>query len=99
MGISEEVKPKLKRVPSGARIGTFLTSGEAEIGFQQISELIHAPGVDYLGPLPADVQKITVFSSGICRGAKQPEAAKELVRFLTAPSAAAVIKTHGMEPG
>jgi molybdate transport system substrate-binding protein len=99
MGIADQVKPKLKQVPSGVRIGTFLTSGEAEIGFQQISELIHAPGVDYIGPLPPDVQKITVFSSGIHSGAKQPEAAKELVKFLTAPTAASVIKKYGMEPG
>ena len=99
VGIADEVKPKLKQVPSGARIGTFIMSGEAEIGFQQISELIHAPGVDYLGPLPPDVQKITVYSSGIHSGAKQPEAAKELVKFLTAPPAASVIKKHGMDPG
>lgn len=99
MGIADQVKPKLRQVPSGARISTFITSGEAEIGFQQISELIDAPGVDYLGPLPLEVQKITVFSAGIHSGAKQPQAAKELVKFLTAPSAASVIKKHGMEPG
>jgi molybdate transport system substrate-binding protein len=99
MGIADQVKPKMKQVSSGARIATFITSGEAEIGFQQISELIHAPGVDYLGPLPPDVQQITVFSSGIHSAAKQPAAAKELVKFLTAPSAASVIKSHGMEPG
>ncbi len=58
MGIADQVKPKLKQVPSGARISTFITSGKADIGFQQISELIHAPGVDYLGPLPPGVQKI-----------------------------------------
>ena len=99
MGIADQVKPKLRQVPSGARISTFITSGEAEIGFQQISELVDAPGVDYLGPLPPEVQKITVFSAGIHSGAKQPQAAKELVKFLTAPSAASVIKKHGMEPG
>jgi molybdate transport system substrate-binding protein len=99
MGIADQIKSKLKQVPSGARIGSIITSGEAEIGFQQISELIHAPGVDYVGPLPADVQKITVYSAGIHRGATQPEAAKELVKALTGPGAAPVIKNHGMEPG
>lgn len=99
MGIADQIKSKLKQVPSGVRIGTFLTSGEAEIGFQQISELIHAPGVDYVGPLPADVQKITVYSAGIHSKATQPEAAKELVKALTGPVAAPVIKKHGMEPG
>ena len=99
MGIADQVKPKLKQVPSGARIGTFISSGEAEIGFQQISELIHAPGVDYLGPLPPDAQKITVYSAGIHSGVKQPEAAKELAKFLASPAAASAIKKHGMEPG
>ena len=99
MGIADQVKPKLKQVPSGERIGAFITSGQAEIGFQQISELIHAPGVDYLGPLPPDVQKITVFSVGVLSGAEQPAAAKELVKALTAPSAVEVIRRHGMEPG
>ena len=59
------------------RIGTILESGEAEIGFQQISELIHAKGIDgNIGPLPCDVQKITVFSAGVHTGAQQPDAAK-----------------------
>ena len=99
MGITVQVKPKLKQVPSGARIGTFIASGEAEIGFQQISELIHAPGVDYLGPLPSDAQKITVYSAGIHSGAKEQDAAKELVKILASPAAASVIKKYGMEPG
>lgn len=98
MGIADQVESKLKQAPSGVRIGTIITSGEAEIGFQQISELIHEPGVDYVGPLPADAQKITVFSAGIHGGAKQPDAAKELVKVLTGSVAAPVIKKHGMEP-
>jgi len=60
-------------------------SGDAEIGFQQISELIHEPGLDYVGPLPSDIQKTTVYAAGILTGAKQPEAAKALVKSLTAP--------------
>jgi len=99
MGIADQVRPKLKQVPSGERIGTFITSGEAEIGFQQVSELIDAPGVDYLGPLPPEVQQTTVFSAGIHSGAKEAKAAKELVEFLTGPAAASAIRKHGMEPG
>jgi molybdate transport system substrate-binding protein len=99
MGIADQVKPKLRQVPSGTRIGTIIVSGEAEIGFQQISELIHEPGLDYVGPLPSDMQKTTVYAAGIHTGAKKPEAAKALVRSLTAPDAATVIKQHGMEPG
>jgi molybdate transport system substrate-binding protein len=70
-----------------------------EIGFQQVSELIHLSGIDFLGPLPPDIQQITIFSSGIHTGATNPDAAKALAKFLTSPSAAMVIKKNGMEPG
>jgi molybdate transport system substrate-binding protein len=99
MGIADEIKPKLKQVPPGVPVGTIIASGEAEIGFQQVSELIHVAGIDYLGPLPADIQRITVFSGGIHTGTKQADAAKALVKFLTAPAAVPVIKKHGLEPG
>ena len=99
MGIADQVKPKMKQVPSGARIGTMIESGEVDIGFQQISELIHEKGIDYLGPLPSEIQKITVFSAGLQTGAKEQEAAKTLIKALKGPDAATVIKSHGMEPG
>ena len=97
-GITDQVKPKLRQVPTGTRIETIIATGEAEIGFQQISELIRAPGIDYIGPLPSDIQKITVYSSGIHAQARQPEAAKALVSVLSGSAAAPVIKHHGMEP-
>ena len=99
MGIADQVKSKMKQVPSGTRISTMIESGEAEIGFQQVSELIHEKGINYLGPLPAEIQKITVFSAGLDTGAKQAEAAKALVKALTNSDAATVIKADGMEPG
>ena len=97
-GITDQVKPKLRQVPTGTRIETIIATGEAEIGFQQISELIRAPGIDYIGPLPSDIQKITVYSSGIHAQARQPEAAKVLVSVLSGSAATPVIKHHGMEP-
>lgn len=99
LGIANEIKPKLKQTPTGVLVGTIIASREVEIGFQQVSELISFPGIDFIGPLPAEVQKITVFSAGLHAGAKEPDAAKALVKFLTAPAAAPVIKKHGMEPG
>ena len=99
MGIADEVKPKLKQTPTGVFVGSIIASGEAEIGFQQVSELSHFAGVDYIGPLPADVQYITVFASGIATGAKEADAAKALVKFITAPTAAPAFKKRGMEPG
>jgi molybdate transport system substrate-binding protein len=99
MGIADQLKPKLKQPPSGASVGEMVARGEVEIGFQQVSELIHLSGIDFLGPLPSDIQQITIFSSGIHTGAAKPDAAKALAKFLTSPSATMVIKKNGMEPG
>jgi len=98
LGIAAQAKGKLKQTPSGVFVGTLIASGETEIGFQQISELAHFPGIDYVGPLPAELQLMTVFSAGIHSGAKQADAARALVKFLTAPAAAPVIRKHGLEP-
>jgi molybdate transport system substrate-binding protein len=98
LGVADQVKGKLKQTPSGVFVGNLIASGETEIGFQQISELVHFAGIDYVGPLPGELQRMTVFSSGIHTGAKQPGAAKALVKFLTAPAAAGVIRKHGLEP-
>jgi molybdate transport system substrate-binding protein len=98
LGIAGQVKGKLKQTPSGVFVGTLVASGETEIGFQQISELVHFAGIDYVGPLPGELQRMTVFSAGIHAGAKQADAARALVKFLTAPPAAPVIRKHGLEP-
>ena len=72
--------------------------GEAEIGFQQVSELKPIAGIDLVGPLPSELQKITIFSAGIVVGAREPDAARALIAFLASPAAAAAIKASGMEP-
>src|SRR5947208_3420438 len=99
LGIGDEVKGKLKQTPTGVFVGSIIASGEAEIGFQQVSELSFFPGIDYVGPLPAEVQLITVFSAGIPAGTRQADAAKSLVSFITAPAAAAIFKKHALDPG
>jgi molybdate transport system substrate-binding protein len=98
LGVADQVKGKLKQTPSGVFVGNLIASGETEIGFQQIAELVHFAGIDYVGPLPGELQRMTVFSAGIHAGAKQPDAARALVKFLTAPAAAGVIRKHGLEP-
>jgi molybdate transport system substrate-binding protein len=98
MGIADDIKPKLKQTPTGVFVGSIIASGEAEIGFQQVSELSHFAGVDYVGPLPPEVQQFTTFSSGILAGAKEADAARELVKFITAPAAGSAFKKRGMEP-
>lgn len=99
MGIAADIKPKFRSVPSGGTIGTIIASGECEIGFQQVSELVHIEGTDYVGPLPADVQRVTVFSSGILTGAPNPGGAQALQQFLTTPDGAATMRKHGLEIG
>lgn len=99
LGVAGEVKGKLKQTPSGVFVGDLIAKREVEIGFQQVSEIATFPGVDFVGPLPAEVQQTTVFSSAIIAGAKEAEAAKQWVKFLTTPQAAAAFKKRGMEPG
>ncbi|SRR5579864_1521572 len=99
LGIAEQIKGKLKKTPPGVAVGGLIANGEVEIGFQQVSELLAVKGIDLVGPLSPDVQQITVFSAGIQVTAKQPEAARQLVRFLTSPESVPVKKKHGMEPG
>jgi molybdate transport system substrate-binding protein len=99
LGVSAEVMPKLKQTPTGVFVGTIIANREVEVGFQQVSELSLFPGVDYLGPLPAAVQQITVFSAGMRVGAQEADAAKALVKFITAPAAADAYKKRGLEPG
>jgi molybdate transport system substrate-binding protein len=99
LGLSDQVRDKLKQTPTGVFVGTIIANREVEIGFQQVSEVGNFPGVDYVGPLPAEVQQTTVFSSGIVVDAKEAEAARALVKFLTTPEAGAAFRKRGMEPG
>ena len=98
LGIADAVRPKLRLAPTGAFVGTLIVAGEAEIGFQQISELTHFPGIDLIGPLPAPIQKTTIFACGVSAKAKQPDAARALAAALTASAAAAVYRRCGLEP-
>jgi molybdate transport system substrate-binding protein len=99
MGIAEQIRDKVKQTPSGVQVGDLLARGEADLGFQQVSELLHVKGIQYLGPLPAEIQHVTVFSAGLHSAAPAADAAKALIRFLTSPEAAPVIRRAGMEPG
>jgi molybdate transport system substrate-binding protein len=97
LGILDQMKPKSRPVPADPVAGV-VARGDAELGFQQISELLPVPGVDLVGPLPAEVQKITIFSAGIVAGAKEPEAGRALIRFLASAEAAPVIEKTGLDP-
>ena len=98
MGIADELKSKIRQSPPGVPVGELIARGEVKIGFQQVSELLPIAGIDYLGPLSADIQHFTVFSGGLHVGAKEQQAAKALTEFIKSPAAAAVIRKSGMEP-
>jgi molybdate transport system substrate-binding protein len=97
LGIADEVLPKSRRIDT-ERVGAVVARGEAEIGFQQLSELHPIAGIDVVGPLPAEVQRVTVFAAGIGTAAAHPEPARELVKFLAAPEAAPVIRKTALDP-
>ena len=96
LGIADQVMPKSRRI-EGERVGAVVARGEAEIAFQQVSELLPVPGIDYVGPLPPEVQKVAVFSAGVTVGAGDSDAAHTLIRFLASPDAADAIRKSGME--
>ena len=97
LGIADEMKDKARKIPA-TPVGEIVARGDAEIGFQQISELLPVPGVDIVGPLPPELQKITVFSAGIATVSKEPAAGRALIKFLASPAARDAIIKSGMEP-
>ncbi|SHK39398.1 molybdate transport system substrate-binding protein [Roseomonas rosea] len=97
LGIHDQVMPKSRRIYS-ERVGSVVARGEAEIGFQQVSELLPIEGIAYVGTIPEAVQEPTIFCAGLAMGAREPEAARALIRFLASPEAAPVLARTGLEP-
>jgi molybdate transport system substrate-binding protein len=97
LGIADAMKDKAKKIPA-TPVGEIVARGEADLGLQQIAELRPVSGIDIVGPLPPDLQKITVFSAGIATVSKEPDAGKALIKFLASPAASAAIVKSGMEP-
>jgi len=98
LGLVDTLKPKTIIV-QGKPVGAAVAAGEAEIGVQQVAELLPVPGIDFVGPLPGDLQKIIVYAAAVPVGAKEPQAAMELMNFLSSDAAVPVIKQKGMTPG
>lgn len=97
LGIAAQVRAKAHTRPGGL-IGELVAKGEAEIAVQQIPELMAVEGIDLAGPLPREVQSVSVISAGVFADARQPQAAQALLDFLSTPAAARVYKTKGLEP-
>jgi len=101
LGIADEVAGKSRKVrgpPSGEPVAAVVARGEAEIGFQQVSELIHVPGITFVGAIPAEVQPVTSFAAALTSTVQQPQAASALIRFLASPEAAPAIAKAGLKP-
>ena len=96
-GLTEVLAPRLVVPPPGMPVATLLASGKVALGFQQLSELMNQPGVDVLGNLPEPVQYITTFSAALGLACTDTAAARHLLNFITAPSAAATVRRHGMQ--
>jgi molybdate transport system substrate-binding protein len=97
-GVAEQLRSRTVQAPPGVPVGSLVAKGEAALGFQQLAELIHLPGIALLGPLPPAVQITTVFSGGIAATASQPDAARALLAFFAAPAATEAKQRQGMEP-
>jgi molybdate transport system substrate-binding protein len=97
LGIADQVLPKAHRIDR-ERVGAVVARGEAELGFQQVSELLPVPGIDFVGTLPAEVQKSMIVSAGVPVTAKNSDAARAFIKFLSSPGVAAVVKKTGLEP-
>ena len=101
LGIAAQLKDKSRKIkgpPSGEPVAAVVARGEAEIGFQQVSELIHEPGVSYVGPIPAELQQETYYSAALATAATQADAAEALIRFIASPRGASAMTDAGLAP-
>jgi molybdate transport system substrate-binding protein len=96
LGIADQMAAKIRR-SGGERIGALIVRGEAEIGFQQMSELLSVKGIDVVGPLPAAVQRVTVFAAGVAAQSRHPDEARAYIRFLASPAASEKVRKTGLE--
>jgi molybdate transport system substrate-binding protein len=96
--IAGALSPRLVQAPPGVPVGALLARGEADLGFQQLSELLDLPGIDILGLLPSDIQSETLFSAGICSRSSSRDEARSLILYLTSPETGAAKRRHGLEP-
>ncbi len=97
-GIAEQIKNRIVTAPPGVPVGSLVAKGEVELGFQQLSELIHLDGITLLGNLPADIQITTTFSAAVGSASTHKSQARTLLAFLASEQAAAAIRRQGMEP-
>ena len=97
-GIAEQIAGRIVQAPPGIPVGSLVATGEVELGFQQLSELMGLEGITVVGPLPPAIQITTTFSAGVCTASKQAEAAKQLLAFMASSQTAQAKRRQGMTP-
>ena len=97
-GIYPQIQPRIVQAPPGVPVGSLVARGDVALGFQQLSELLHIPGITLVGAMPEAIQSITTFSAAVSPDTHLSTEARALLAFMTAPSAAAAIRRQGMEP-
>jgi molybdate transport system substrate-binding protein len=97
-GIAEQIQDRIVQAPPGVPVGSLVADGTVELGFQQLSELLHLPGITVVGPLPPEVQIITTFSAGISTTCERPDAARAMLAYMASPAADEAKHRQGMEP-
>jgi molybdate transport system substrate-binding protein len=97
-GIAEQIAARIVTPPPGVPVGSLVASGQIALGFQQLSELMHVPGIQVVGPLPSAIQITTTFSAGVVTGTAQEAAARALLAFMASPATATAKHRQGMEP-
>jgi molybdate transport system substrate-binding protein len=96
-GILDEIRGRIVVPRPGVPVGSLVADGRAELGFQQLSELLNLPGVEVVGPLPSAIQTLTIFSGGVSANSGRPEAARALLEYMASPAASAAKQRQGME--
>lgn len=97
-GIAEATQPRIVQAPPGVPVGSLVARGEVELGFQQLSELVSQKGIEVVGPLPPDIQAITIFSGAVCGASARRTATSEFLSFVASSDADEAKRRHGMEP-
>jgi len=97
-GIAEQIKDRIVQAPPGVPVGSLVADGRVQIGFQQLSELLHLPGITIVGPLPPEVQITTVFSGGVTATCRRADAARAMLAYMASPAANEAKRRQGMEP-
>lgn len=97
-GIAEAIAPRMVQAPPGVPVASLVVGGDVEVGFQQLSELMHVPGIDVVGALPPEIQAVTVFSAAVCKTSTRRDDTKALLAFLASPEAEDAKRRHGLEP-